>query len=145
MVPNKFTEDELKPIAEKVKQTITNKGGKITFSEDWGSKRLAYPIKSMSHAYYSLLEFEAVGEKMSEIDRALRMTNEIMRHQIVTKKIKTEETIAKEKKIAQRIASKKKEETVKEEKEIKTKKKEKIDLLQLDEKLDKILNTDDLL
>jgi small subunit ribosomal protein S6 len=145
MIPNKFTEDELKPIVEKVNQAITEKGGKITFSEAWGSKRLAYPIKSMSHAYYNLLVFETAGEQVAKIDRALRMMSEIMRHQIVIKKVKTEEAIAKEKKIAQKIANKKKEEIKLEETEVKIKKPEKVDLEQLDEKLDKILDTDDLL
>lgn len=145
MIPNKFTEDELKPIMAKVNKAITEKGGKITLSEEWGSKRLAYPIKSMSHSYYNLIEFEADGKKISEIDKILRMMNEVMRHQIVVKKRKTEEAIAKEKKITEKIASKKKEETAKEEKETKTKKQEKVDLMQLDKKLDKILDTDDLL
>jgi small subunit ribosomal protein S6 len=143
IVPNKFTEDELKPIIEKIGKIISDKGGKITLTEEWGKKRLAYPVKNFSYAYYILVEFDLEGDKLAKIDKDLRMMSEIMRHQIVAKKLKTEEEIKKEKEISEKIVAKqvKKEKTEVE----KEKKKEKIDMEELDEKLDKILETDDLL
>jgi len=149
MISNKFAEDELKPIIEKVAKIIEKRGGKITLTEEWGKKRLAYPIKNFSYAYYVLAEFDSEGEAVKNIDRDLRMMNEIMRHQIVSKTVKTEEEIKKEKEISEKIAAKKEKEAEKEaeakkEKE-KKEKKEKVDIGELDEKLDKILETDDLL
>ena len=145
IVSNKFTEDELKPIIEKVGGLIKDKGGKITLTEEWGKKRLAYPIKNFSHAYYVLAEFDFEGEKVEDINRGLRMMSEIMRHQIVSKTVKTAEDIKKEKEISQKITARKEKEKTEEVKKEKKIKKEKVDMGELDEKLDKILETDDLL
>lgn len=145
LISNKFSEDEVKPIVEKINSVITNNKGEITLAEDLGKKRLAYPIKGFRYGYYVLVEFDMAGESLINVDRALRMMNEILRHQIVTKVVKTAEQIAQDKKIAEKIAAR----TVKEEKEVKEKiketDKEKVDLKDLDEKLDKILETNDLL
>ncbi len=152
IVSNKFTEDEVKPIMKKVTDIINNRGGKTTLIEEWGKKRLAYPVKNFSHAYYVLAEFDFEGEKVESIDRDLRMMSEILRHQIVSKRVKTAEDIKKEKEISQKIAARKEKEAEKEVKETEKKeekeeekKKGKVDMGELDEKLDKILETDDLL
>ncbi len=145
-IPNKFTEEEIKPMIEQVGKIITNKGGNITLTEEWGKKRLAYPIKNLGYAYYILVEFDSEGGKLKEIDRALRMMSEIFRHQIVVKKVKSAEEIKKAKEISKKIAvreAKEKEETLCQKE--KPKKKEKVDMEGLDKKLDKILETDDLL
>ena len=87
------------------------------------------------------------GENLINLDRALRMANEILRHQIVTKTVKTAEQIAEDKKIAEKIAARNDKAEKEEEKKEKAKEtdKEKVDLKDLDEKLDKILETNDLL
>jgi small subunit ribosomal protein S6 len=143
IVSNKYTEDELPPIMDKVRQLINDNQGKITFSEEWGKKRLAYPIDHFRHGYYTLIEFDLEGENLANINRALRLMNEILRYQIVRKKVKSVGEIEKEKKIAEKIAAKAKKEEV--EKDEKKKERKKVDLKELDEKLDKILDTDDLI
>jgi len=145
LLSNKFSEDEVKPIIEKINSLILNNQGKITLVEDLGKKRLAYPIKGFRYGYYILAEFDMAGENLINVDRALRMMNEVLRHQIIIKAVKTEEQIAQDKKIAEKIAAR----NIKEEKDVKEKiketDKEKVDLKDLDEKLDKILETSDLL
>ena len=145
IISNKFSEDEVKPIIAKVNSLIVNNQGKITLAEDLGKKRLSYPIKGFRYGYYLLAKFDLAGENLINVDRALRLMNEVLRHQIITKIVKTAEQIAQDKKIAEKIAAR----NIKEEKEVKEKiketDKEKVDLKDLDEKLDKILETDDLL
>lgn len=147
LVSNKFSEDELPSIIEKVRNLIKENEGNITFSEEWGKKRLAYPVGGFRFGYYNLVEFDLVGEKMAKLERALRMASEILRHQIVVKKIKTALEIEKERKIAEKISARRVEEEkeAKEKIKEKDKDKEKVDLKDLDEKLDKILETEDLL
>jgi small subunit ribosomal protein S6 len=147
LISNKFSEDEVKPIVEKVNSLILSNQGKITLAEDLGKKRLAYPIKGFRYGYYDLVEFDMPGENLINLDRALRMANEILRHQIVTKTVKTAEQIAEDKKIAEKIAARNDKAEKEEEKKEKAKEtdKEKVDLKDLDEKLDKILETNDLL
>jgi small subunit ribosomal protein S6 len=147
IISNQYSEDEVKPIIAKVNSFITDNRGVITLAEDLGKKRLSYPIKGFRYGYYILAEFDMTGENLINVDRALRMMNEILRHQIITKIVKTAEQIAEDKKIAEKIAARNDRAEKEEEKKEKTKEtdKEKVDLKDLDEKLDKILETNDLL
>jgi small subunit ribosomal protein S6 len=157
IVPNKFTEDEAKTVSSQVEKVITENEGKITFSEFWGKKKLAYEIKHNAYGYYSLFEFDLEGQNLAKIDKNLRLSTDILRHQIIVKKAKSEKEIAHDKLIRVKIDSKKaSEEKSKEEKSKKmatptttSKSKEvketKIDLKDLDEKLEGILSAKDLI
>lgn len=152
IVSNKFTEDEVKPIVEEVKKTIESNDGETTYAEYWGKKELAYEIEHFNHGYYALYEFDAAGEKMAKIDKDLRMNKKILRHMIVSKRFRTLEEIEQEKRKSQELAdslraanSQKTKKEKEEVKEVKEKAEAKVNLQELDEKLDKILETDDLL
>ncbi|MDO9399403.1 MAG: 30S ribosomal protein S6 [bacterium] len=151
IVANKYSEDEAKLIEKKINKVLIDRGGKITFNQAWGKKRLIYPIKSFTYGYYFLAEFDLAGSLLAQVDKDLRMMSDVLRHQIVVKKIKTAERIAKDKKIADKIAARglKEEKTIEDQKKVKEETKEKIktevNLKELDEKLDKILETSDLL
>jgi small subunit ribosomal protein S6 len=149
IIANKYTEDEVKPIVENVNKIIGSAGGTITYSENWGKKKMCYPISHFGFGYYHLAEFDCPGVGMETINRSLRMSNEVLRHMIVAKPIKSELNIKKEKAISEKIANKaaehlKQEQEQEQEKELE-KTKGKVNLIDLDEKLDKILDTDDLL
>ena len=60
IVPNKYTEEELKPILAKVRGVVEKNGGSITYNEEWGNKKMAYRIKGFTHGYYNLFEFDLV-------------------------------------------------------------------------------------
>ena len=141
IVSNKFTEDEVKPIIAKVNKLIEQNSGVITYQVDWGKKKLAYPIKLLSYGYYNLVEFDLAGGDLGKLNQALTMDSDVIRHQIVAKRVKTEAEIKKEKEISDKISSK----AIVKEKQEEEKKKGKVDLKELDERLDRILETDDLL
>ncbi|MEA3449517.1 MAG: 30S ribosomal protein S6 [Patescibacteria group bacterium] len=152
IVSNQYTEDEVKPIVDGVNKTIEKYDGKITYSEVWGKKKFCYPINHKHHGYYFLVEFDLVGSKINKFDRETGFNAEIVRHMIVAKKLRSVLEIEEEKRVAEGRAKAKIKQA--EEKEIKEEKKEKkekskskkaVDLEDLDAKLDKILDTDDLL
>ena len=146
IVSNKHTEDELKPIIENVNKVITDNNGVVTYKEEWGKKKFAYPIEHLNYGYYNLIEFDAEGKEIENINKILRMSSEVLRHTIVAKVVRTEEEIKAEKIKAKAIAKKAIKEKRKEKEEpIKEEPRAKVDLKDLDEKLDKILETDDLL
>lgn len=156
IIPNKFTEDEAKKLAEKIEGVIAADGGKVTLREFWGKKRLAYKIKQNEYGYYGLLEFDLEGANLAKIDYDMRLSTDILRHQIVVKKAKTEAQLKREAEIRVKIDSKKaeaeKQSAEKEENEAKSKKAEKVEktekkdnLGNLDDKLEGILNADDLI
>jgi hypothetical protein len=105
-----------------------------------------------------LLEFDLESPLLAKVDQTLRLSNDILRHQIVVKRSKTEEEIARAKVIRAKIDSKKAAEEKKSEEKAKApalsspvskmkepEKDKRVNLKDLDEKLEGILNADDLI
>jgi len=49
---------------KKIKKTITDLGGRIVNEENWGLKKLAYPIQKKTTGFYHLMEFAGEGEEI---------------------------------------------------------------------------------
>ncbi len=162
IVPNKFTEEEAKKVISNLRELIETNDGKITYEEYWGKKKLAYKIKHNEYGYYALYEFDLEREKLADLNRLIRLNNEVLRHQIILTKKQTEEEIqakiAKKKEEANKKEEQKKDnkkddvntveskkEEKKDEKKEDDKKETKENLKDLDEKLEGILNVDDLI
>jgi len=152
IVANNYTEEEAKTIVTKVEAIVAENGGNIAYREFWGKKKLAYVIKQNHYGYYSLCEFDAEREAIAKLDRTLRLSHEVLRHQIISTAVLTDEERMKikEKQAQAVVKTDKKEEKTSKEKmqkpaSIKKEKAEKNDsnkaeLKDLDEKLEGILN-----
>ncbi len=57
-----LSDDQAKEAAKKIKKTITDLGGKVVNEENWGLKKLAYPIQKKTTGFYHLIEFAGEGE-----------------------------------------------------------------------------------
>jgi small subunit ribosomal protein S6 len=57
-----LSEDQAKEAAKKFKKTITDLGGKVVHEENWGLRKLAYPIQKKTTGFYHLVEFSGSGE-----------------------------------------------------------------------------------
>ncbi len=155
IVPNKFTEEEAKKVISNLKDLIESNEGKITYEEYWGKKKLAYKIKHNEYGYYALYQFDLEREKLADLNRLIRLNNEVLRHQIISINKQSEEEIkakiAKKEEEAKKRQEQKKENKVEDKKEDKKEikkedEKEKTENLKdLDEKLEGILNADDLI
>ncbi len=66
-----LSDDQAKEAAKKFKKTITDLGGKIVNEENWGLKKLAYPIQKKTTGFYHLMEYAGEGQ---EIINALELT-----------------------------------------------------------------------
>ncbi len=81
--PN-LTEEEFTALLEKIKKLI-EKNGKIESVDDWGNKRLAYPIEFINEGHYVLINFEASVDFPAELERVYNITDTIMRSLTVSK------------------------------------------------------------
>lgn len=72
-----------KPLA-KVRKIVTNNGGTITNEDNWGKRRLAYRIGGESFAVYVLMEVQLPAEGVRKVDSTLNITDEVMRHLLVS-------------------------------------------------------------
>ena len=79
-------EDEaVKGIIEKYTGIITANGGEIEKVDEWGRRRLAYPINDLNEGYYVLMTFTAAAAIPHELDRLFRINDSVMRSLIVCK------------------------------------------------------------
>ena len=63
-----------------ITQIITENGGKITKTEYWGIKSLAYRVKKNRKGHYSLLNIDAPHEAIAEMERRISLSDDIIRH-----------------------------------------------------------------
>ena len=78
-----LNEEETKSVIEKFNGVITANGGMIENVDEWGKRRLAYPVKKFTDGFFTLVNFEAAPAEIKEIDRVLKINDEILRHMIV--------------------------------------------------------------
>jgi len=79
--------DSIKKRLDDVKKMITKKGkeakGDIFFEDDWGMRDLAYTIKKRTKGYYMVYNFTTEPAMIQDMDRTLRLENEVLRHMII--------------------------------------------------------------
>ena len=148
---------------DKIKKIIADNQGH-TREEKNSRKKLAYPINHLDEAYFLILDFEIPAEKLSELENSLRLNDNILRHMIIHQPVKTKAPVKEIKKAPTDVDLEKELSTVPEEAQTQeeseseetkeeseetpekqsTKEKpqedEKVDINELDKKLDEILN-----
>ena len=70
---------------EKVKEYVARYGGTVTEVEEWGKKRLAYEVQKMREGFYYFIQFEADATCPAEVERHVRIMDNVMRYLIVKK------------------------------------------------------------
>ncbi|MEG1431300.1 MAG: 30S ribosomal protein S6 [Oscillospiraceae bacterium] len=77
-------EENISALMEKFK-TLAESQGTVTAVDDWGKRRLAYPINDLNEGHYVLMTFTSAPELPAELDRILKITDGIMRSMIICK------------------------------------------------------------
>ncbi len=70
---------QMKEAVEKYRKLITDNGGEIVNDENWGLRKLAYPIQKKSTGFYQLLEFKANPDFIRKFEVAYRRDERILR------------------------------------------------------------------
>ena len=78
-------DDERKEAAVEAVKSLIDDSGEVTRVEVIGTRRLAYPIEKKTEGYYVLVEFNAPPELPKELDRRLRISDDVVRHIIINK------------------------------------------------------------
>ena len=78
-------EDAVKEQTIDTVKGIIAENGEITKADIWGMRKLAYPIQKKNEGYYAVVEFKANGDFPKELDRRLKISDNIIRHLIVNK------------------------------------------------------------
>ncbi len=83
-------ERQVAPTLDKFLKVITNDGGSIENVDIWGKRRLAYEIQKKTEGIYAVVNFTATSAATQELDRQLKLNEQIMR----TKVLRAEEAQA---------------------------------------------------
>ena len=74
-----LSEEQIKEAVEKYRSFITSEGGEIVNDEDWGLRKLAYPIQKKTTGFYHLFEFRADSQFIEKLETQYRRDERIIR------------------------------------------------------------------
>ena len=74
-----LSDDQMKETVEKFKSVLTDNGGKIENEENWGLRKLAYPIENKNTGFYTLIEFEGEPTIVDKLETAFRRDEKVIR------------------------------------------------------------------
>jgi small subunit ribosomal protein S6 len=74
-----LSDGQIKEAVSKFKDIITQNGGEIVNEEDWGLRKLAYPIQKKSTGFYHLFEFKAEPEFIQTLEIQYRRDERVIR------------------------------------------------------------------
>ena len=103
-----LSESQMKEAVAKFKKIITSSKGEIVYEEDWGLKKLAYPIQKKSTGFYHLIEFRAEPDLIAKLEVEYRRDERILC--FLTMKMEKYAVVYAEKKRARKSAEQKQEE-----------------------------------
>jgi small subunit ribosomal protein S6 len=72
--------EEVERIVGGLSETVTSLGGNITKTDMMGRRHLAYPIQKRKEGIYVLFEIDGTGKEIAELERRMRVAEQIMRY-----------------------------------------------------------------
>jgi small subunit ribosomal protein S6 len=76
------SEEQTSAILERIEKIVKNYDGQVVKVNQWGRRRLAYPIEHQRDGYYVFIDMILTPETVLELDRTLKVSEEVMRHLI---------------------------------------------------------------
>ena len=145
IIPGNLAENEVEPVIKQITDFFVSAKVEIAHNEYLGRKKMAYPIDHLRYGYYFIIEFTMADDNFSDIEKKLKLHENLLRYLIVKSLPKSREEREKEKVKQQKQKEKKEVGDKIEPKERKSKIKEKKDsskmsLDELDKKLEEILD-----
>ncbi len=75
-----LSDDQIKETVKKYEDFLVSNGAEMISKEDWGLKKLAYPIQHKKSGFYHLFEFTAPGEAIGPLEVEFRREERMMRY-----------------------------------------------------------------
>jgi small subunit ribosomal protein S6 len=76
---SELTDEALKAIQDKMKSIVVNYSGEIVLTEDWGKRKLAYPIQKETRGHYTYMVYTGKNDIVHEMERNLRIQDHVLR------------------------------------------------------------------
>ena len=75
-----LSDTQVEETAKKFESFLTQRGATFVAKENWGLKKLAYPIQNKKSGFYHLFEFQAPAESINELELEFRRDERVMRY-----------------------------------------------------------------
>jgi small subunit ribosomal protein S6 len=75
-------EEEVRSRVSDLERFLGDSGAKVSSTDLWGKRRLAYEINHNSEGYYSVIGFDAAAETVAALDRMLSLSDDVLRHKV---------------------------------------------------------------
>lgn len=82
-IVNVADEEKIKAAVQLVQDTVKRIGGTVDKVDEWGKRTLAYEVKKQCEGYYVVVNFQADPAQITELDRIIKIREEIIRHIII--------------------------------------------------------------
>ena len=79
-----LSEDQIKETVKKYEDILISKGAKMISKENWGLKKLAYPIQNKKSGFYHLFEYTVEGDVANELETEFKRDERFMRYLTVS-------------------------------------------------------------
>jgi|SRR3990172_3053927 len=89
ILPAEADEALVTTAVERITKVIAPSGGEVTKLDRWGRKRFAYEIARKNEGYYVVVQFSAEPATQPELDRALKLADEVIRHKVLLRPVKS--------------------------------------------------------
>ncbi|HSK92410.1 MAG TPA: 30S ribosomal protein S6 [Euzebyales bacterium] len=76
-------EDAVTANVERFTNLIGQLGGSVERVDHWGKREFAYEIDHQRDGYYTVIDFQLDGSQLTELERQLRLADEVVRHKVV--------------------------------------------------------------
>lgn len=80
IVNGALSDEQIKKNVNRVNRFIEEHGGTIVDTDEWGTRRLAYPINKKRNGYYVNMVFDAPGDIIARLERAMEIEDDILRY-----------------------------------------------------------------
>lgn len=75
-----LSDQQIKDVVARISRFLQDNGAEILESNEWGTRRLAYPIRKKRNGYYVNLFFRSTGDLIARLERALEIDDDILRY-----------------------------------------------------------------
>jgi small subunit ribosomal protein S6 len=76
-------DDDIRALIDRFTQQLKTAGAKSVSVDNWGKRRLAYPVRHRNEGYYVVIEANGEPAALSELGRQLSLADEVLRHKIM--------------------------------------------------------------
>ncbi len=74
-----LTDEETAAQIAKIKEVVAKNGGELLATDDMGMRKLAYPVQKNDRGYYTVLFYKAEGTLISELERNLKINEDVIK------------------------------------------------------------------